>query len=210
MSVNDTTQLAVQGTVGGQTHIHTLHFRYLDPTASEQGLIDLWQANARTAYRGMFSTNDSPVILLRASEVCGALPLRAPVEEAEAGGNQTGTRVISAERLPSWLAAVVSERTAFAGKTRRGRFYIGGLFEDETTGNTLNSGYIAWVQAYVDAIMGTFGPSGTSNLYRLVVYSRKLASVPGTQCQDSSTVVTSMLVNANIGSMKSRKPGSGT
>lgn len=210
MSVNDTVQLTVQGTVAGQTHIHTQHFRYLDPTSTEQGLIDAWQASARTAYRNMFNNTDLPVILLRASQVCGAIPLRAPVEEIEAGANQAGTLSYAGQRAPSWLAVVFSERTAFAGKSRRGRFYIGGLYEAAITGNDVESTAMTVYTAYRDALMNTFGPSGTNNLYRLVVYSRKLASVPGTQCQDSSTVITSMGVNVELGSMKSRKPGSGT
>lgn len=210
MSVNDTVQLSVIGTVAGQTHIHTQHFRYLDPTSTEQGLIDLWQANCRTTYRNMFNTTDLPVLLLRAGQVCGAIPLRAPVEEAEAPATQAGTLNWTGDRAPSWLAGVVSERTAFAGKSRRGRFYIGGLYEAAIAGNDLGATHKGHIQAYVDALNGTFGAAGSSNLYRLVVYSRKLASVPGTQCQDSSTVITSLLVNDAIGSMKSRKPGSGT
>ena len=209
MAVNDTVRLTVQGTADTQDHFHTLHFRYLDPTSNEQGLIDAWQAGCRTAYRNCFVTADAIVKVLEAAQVCGTIPLRAPVEEAEAAGSQNGTITGVGDRAPSWLAAVTSLRTASAGRSRRGRYFLGGLMENEIVGNDLSSGHKTTVEAYAAALMGVFGPSGTSNLYRLVVYSRKLASVPGTQCQDSSTVITSTLVNSAIGSMKSRKPGRG-
>lgn len=210
MAVNDTIQLVVRGTVAGQTHLHTLHFRCLDVTPVEQALINDYQANARVAYATCFSTADLPVQLFIARQVCGSVPLRAPVEEAEIPANQAGAQAVAGERLPSWLAACTSLRTAFAGKSRRGRFYLGGLFEAWTVGNDLTAARMAMDQFYLDALMGRYGPSGTSNQFRLVIYSQKLASVPGTACQDSSTVVTSGIVNSAVATMKSRKPGSGT
>lgn len=211
MAVNDTILLAIRGTVGGQTHVHTLHFREMAVAADEQGLIDEWQAACMTPFRGMFDNDDTPVILATASQVCGATPLRAPVEEAVTPPGGIGTLTLPGDRVPSWLAAVVSVRTAVAGRSRRGRFYIGGLFEDVIHENSIDAAHLLRVKVYTDALMATFGPGGTMVAnHALVVHSPKLASVPGTQCQNSSTIVTALLPRTLIGSMKSRKPGSGT
>lgn len=209
MAINDTAQLAVKGTVGGQDHVHTLHFRAIDAIANEQGLIDAWQANARTAYRNIFKNTDTPVDIITASHVCGAIPLRALAQEVEVAPNRVGGEGNdTSQPLPTFNAGVVSVRTAFSGKSRRGRFYIGGLSEANTDGNTLGA-LQARIQAYVTALLAAFTGAGSMGGWQLVVHSRKLAAVPGTQCQDSSALVTAMIVRAEVGTMRSRKLGHG-
>jgi len=210
MAVNDTVRLDVVGTANGQQHIHTLHFRYQEVTSTEQGLIDSWQSIGRTAYRGLFATTDPVVTLLRATQVCGSVPLRAPVEEAELAATQFGTVSWGGDPAPSWLAAVISWRTASAGRSRRGRSYLGGVYEAAIVGNNITSTYSTKLATYRDALLAAYTVGGTVAGYKLVVYSRKLASVPGTQCQDSSTLITSAVIDDPLGSMKSRKPGSGS
>lgn len=210
MSINDTILLAVNGTVMGQKHVHTLHFRCMKTDPVEQQLIDRWQATSRTTYRALFDDVDKPIELYRAQQVCGDIPLRAAAEEGEVAPNILGSSAFGGDDGPSWLAAVVSERTAFAGPSRRGRFYIGGLHEQHIAGNDLVSAHITRLTAYCTALLGEFGPAATLPDFRLVVHSHKLASVPGTECENSSTLVTALMVRAAVGSMKSRKPGSGT
>lgn len=209
MAVNDTSQLAIKGTVGGQDHVHTLHFRAVDALANEQGLIDAWQANARAAYRAIFKNTDTPVDVITAAHVCGAVPLRALAQEVEVAPNRAGSEGNdSSQPLPTFNAAVVSVRTAYSGKSRRGRFYIGGLSEANTDGNVLGS-LQARIQAYVTALMANFSGANAAGGWSLVVHSRKLAAVPGTQCQDSSALVTAMIVRNEVGTMRSRKAGHG-
>lgn len=211
MAINDTVQLAVLGTVGGQTHVHTLHFRQMsDPAATDQSLIDAWQTNVRDTYRNLFSTADNPVQRITARQVCGTIPLRAAVEEVEVAPNIAGSQTVSGERMPSWLAAVVSVRTSLSGRRRRGRFFIGGLYEIMQNAGTLDPPQLGAVQAYIDDLIAAFvTPSTGTGGWRLVVHSRTLAQ-PGVQCQDSSTLVSGMIARSAIGSMKSRRAGSGT
>lgn len=211
MSLNDTAQLVVQGTVAGQLHLHTLHFRELDATGTNQepGIIDEWQANCRTAFRGLFGTGDSPAQLYRCSQVCGSIPLRAPAEEAEVSPNIAGTLTLTTDQLPPWLAAVISWRTASAGRSRRGRNYFGGMSEEMINGDLIHSTQQTRLAAYRDALLAQFGPSGASVNYKLVVHSHALA-LPGVQCQNSSTLITSGLVRTFVATMKSRKAGHGT
>lgn len=208
--LNDTAQLSVIGSVAGQQHIHTLHFRLLDATSTnlEPSLIDSWQAACRTTFRGLFGTADSPCQLYRAQQVCGSLPLRAPAEEAEVSPNIAGSLTLTTDQLAPWLAAVISWRTAFAGRSRRGRNYFGGMSEEMVVGSTIHSTQLARLAAYRDAVLGEFGPSGASLNYRLVVHSRKIADT-GVDCTASSTAITSGLVRDQLASMKSRKAGHG-
>jgi hypothetical protein len=211
MALNDTAQLAVKGTVAGQMHVHTLHFRNQSGAATGQGLIDGWQSGVRTEYRAIFAAADSPCQQYSARIVCAALPLPVPTEETEVAPNIVGSIAAPVGRMPPWIARVVSVRTALAGKSRRGRFFLGGVWEDQQDLGTLVAGDIARVQAYVDALTAAFiTPATGTNGWRLAVHSPTLAAVPGTQCQDSSTLVTGFIVRDQLGSMKSRKAGSGS
>jgi hypothetical protein len=202
--------MAVKGTVGGETHVHTLHFRAADALANEQGLIDQWQTSCRTAYRNIFVVGDTPVDTITVQQVCGSTPLRAPVIETEIAPNRAGGEGNDTSNLmPTFVAGVVSVRTAFAGKSRRGRFYIGGLTEAGVTQNILGS-VAGRIQTYLTALETAFRSPNALSGWSLVVHSRKLAAVPGTQCQDSSTLVTSLLLRNEVGTMRSRKLGHGT
>jgi len=209
MAINDTSQLSVIGNVLGQEHVHTLHFRHLGPGGDESVLIDEWQASAKASYRALFSTVDSPTQRYRGAQVCGTIPLRAPDEETEPAGQILGTRATATDPLSPFMAAVTSVRTASAGRSRRGRFFIGGIYEGDQSGGNLTGTYLALVVAYHTALLAAFGPTGTSGQFRLVVHSRLLAGVPGALCENSSTLVTGMIARSVLGTMKSRKPGSG-
>jgi hypothetical protein len=210
MALNDTSILAVQGTWVGQRHIHTLAFRSQVIGDAEQALIDEWQSACRTAYRAIFPGGHNPVELLTARQVCGALPLRAAVEEVEPPATGSGTRSVVEAVLAPWLTGLISVRTASAGKSRRGRNFIGGLAESDILGSTISGPWITAVTAYYTALMNTFGPSGTSTTWRWVIHSHKLALEPGAPpCQNTSTPVTGFIVRPTMTTMKSRKVGSG-
>jgi len=213
MAVNDTLRLSVIGTVATQQHVHTLHFRNSTIGDQEQAIIDAWQANCRNAYRDMFTTSDSPVQRFSVQQVCGSVPLRSALEEVEVSPNIAGSWLTSGGAVhaisPSFVAAVVSVKTALAGRSRRGRFYIGGVPEAELNINSLSPAYTAKIQAYINVLLTRFGALSVLHEFNLVVHSPTLAKVPGSQCQNTSTLVNGMTINPLIGTMRSRKAGSG-
>lgn len=209
MAINDTVELAVKGTFSANDHIHTLHFRFIEPTASETDLIAEWQAACQTAYLAIFPGGHHIVKLIAARQVCGTLPLRAQVEQPVVSGSGSGTRSTATEHAAPWLASLTKERTAVAGRSRQGRFFLAGLVEADINGEAIQSSYLTPLGAYLTALMGAFGPSGSSTQYRLAVHSRKLAAVPGSQCQDTSTLVTGLLASTLLTTQKSRRSGSG-
>src|SRR5918992_1239699 len=114
MPINDTYELAVIGTVNGQQHIHTLHFRSTDGSQEADGLADDWQTGMSALHRALFQTSDLPVELVRANKVCGSTPLPGPHEVAVVGAARQGTRSSGGAALPSFTALVVREKGELA------------------------------------------------------------------------------------------------
>lgn len=208
MAVNDTYELRVQGTAGGQEHIHTLHMRQSAAAVGSAELITQWTTGCHLAYRNLFGISDPVTTLLAGQAVCGTQPLPAPVEVVPAVGVQNGTRTGDANRSPAFIAGLVAVRTAFAGRSRRGRFFLGGLRDEDYNLDNMSSTWIALAVAYADAVTAAFITAVGANFY-LVVHSRTLADIVGTACQDSSTLATSLVVSPFTTTMRSRKKGHG-
>lgn len=209
MAVNETYELALIGTLRGQAIITTHHFREVVPVAGppapEQQLIDDWQASLQVAFRNCLNASYS-LVTIRVRKICGTAPLPEGVEE---GVNVAGTRGIAAvNEWPAWLALLVNEKTGTAGRSYRGRYFFPGVTDTDVDGDNFTTGAgTLWtlVGTYNDALLAAFGPSGTNPDWRLCVHSRKLAAVPGTQCQQSSTLVNALVRSIRPATMKSRK-----
>src|SRR5215212_10337938 len=152
MPINDVYQLTVKGTVWDQDHLHTLHFRDRTGAAASSAIVTVWQATSRTAYRGCFCTADACAVTYTVRQVCGTPPFVATAEATEPLATQFGTLAIPGDRMPSWLARVISWRTAFSGKSYRGRSFLGGLFDDWGNGNNMVAGRLADTNAYITAL----------------------------------------------------------
>lgn len=205
VATNDTVELALVGTKAGQTILVTHHFRITQNPVSSAGLqdlIDTWQAACQSAWLAL-NTTTYTFQSIRARHVCGSVPLEATAEETV---NSAGTFIGSGDLLPPWFALIARERTASAGRSRRGRFFLPLSQEGDVLGDGLASGAETKFQAYLTALGGAFLAGGSAeSKYRLVVHSRKLASVPGTQCQNSSTLVTQLVLRPVLTTQRSRR-----
>lgn len=209
MAANETYELAMLGTYHGQQIVTTHHFRetvpWVPPPSAEQSLIDKWQAALQTAWLNCFPGTYS-LLTLRARKVCGTLPLPEAVEE---GVNAAGSRSGGASvEWPAWMALLVTEKTGVAGRSYRGRYYVPGVTDADVDGDVFTTtAFTLWalVGTYNAALLSAFGPTGSDGTFRLVVHSRKLAAVPGAQCQQSSTPVTALVRSIRPATMKSRK-----
>jgi len=209
VAINSTWMLAVKGVVSETTHIHTLHFLAKSDAATAANLIDSWRNGPSVQYRALFGADDLCVGMVSSTNVCGSLPLLAGADQTVTGLNSVGSRPAGGVKEPAFMACCVTERTANQGKSYRGRFFIGGLFDSDVDRNTLVGGYITTVQAYADALLALYGPAGTNPHWNLFVHSRTLAAAGG-QCQDFGGLVTSLSVNGRPTTMRSRKYGHGT
>jgi len=211
----------VIGTVNGQQHVHTLHFRStlagnavgMDEPTFMNDIITTWKTGPMVSYRAMFKDTFNPVQQFQVRKVCGSVPLPAGVDLAQTAGQTAGTGAglpFVDDPLAPWLAQVVTERTALAGRRNRGRFYLGGLQEGQVTGATILQPRVDLVQNYASALLAAFvTPLDTAKNQALFVFSRTQSLVVGTACQDCGANVTSLQVRAELATMKSRKAGSG-
>jgi len=208
MAVNDTWQLNVIGVSGGTQHIHTLHFRELGGDFTGEDLIGSWRTAAETAYRAHFASYDAVIGKITAQKVCGSVPLPAASEYIALPGAGNGTKAVGGDnQMPSFCAALVTERGTLQGRSRSGRFFLGGLFEADVDGNALTAGEVTRIQAYCTALKTAF-IDPTLPDWRLVTHSRKLADT-GISCELSSTPVGQLLISSRPTTMRSRKWGSG-
>jgi hypothetical protein len=215
-------KLSVIGTVTGQQHVHTLHFRstaagnavgFTEP-AYMQDLITVWTAGPGGPYRQLFGGVDNPVVLFQVRKVCGTLPLPAGLDVAQAGGSQAGTGVageFNGDKHAPWIAGVVTVRTSLSGRRNRGRFFIGGMYEAMSAQATLSAARITALTAYTTALNTAFvAPLETATNAKHFVYSLTQAKeFPATPCQNTGADVVSYQVRDQLATMKSRKAGSG-
>lgn len=219
VAANGIYKLAVIGTVYGQQHIHTLHFRSTLAGSSVGMAEDVWMADLissfqgapTTAYRALFPLGSTPVELFQVRKVCGSTPLPAGVDQAQPGAASGGTvNPGASEPLAPWLASVTTVRTALAGRRNRGRFFIGGMLENQVNGALLLAPILDALTAYADALRAAYvAPLETAVNRKAFVYSRTQAGVVGTACQNAGADVTSYQVRNQLATMKSRKAGSG-
>lgn len=207
MAVNDTYFFTAQGTYQGRNYVHTLHFRQgevVPPGNPSQALIDAWQTACQSSWLAIHPSGYQ-LVRLTAQRICGSPPLPSRVEE---GVGLPGTRSVVTQLLPPWLAVAVNESTGLAGKSRHGRFFISGGGEADVNGEQLETGagtWIAAINAYVAALTAfSVGTIATED-WVLVVHSRKLADIPGTQCNVSSEPVTALGVVARLTTQRSRR-----
>lgn len=216
MPVGDIYELAIHGTVLGQKHVSTLHFRQVVavpvPAPGGQALIDDWQSGCQASYRAMFNNTPASAVAvaeIQAHHVAGAGPLLATVIEAVASPGGNGTRVGGSQPLPSSFCAVAAYRSALASKRFRGRGFFSGLEEADNDSNTLQASYTGLLNTYLAAVLATFGPAAGAPQFRWVVFSRaELAAtgVPANAVQD----VLSYAIRGVPHWLRSRSPGHGS
>jgi hypothetical protein len=229
MATNDVWQLSVQGTVSETMHIHTLHFLEVAGPLLGSDLITAYSAAPLTAYRAWFSTFANPVQKITAQKVCGTVPLPAPDENFPTVANSAGTRSTGVvQPSPAFLATLVNERGTLAGRRYSGRFFLGGMYEDDQESNLLSAACVTRAQAYCSALAAAFIPPGGGLAWRLFAFSELLADgdplhtrrnpaggariadpVTAVPCQQAGSPVASLVVNPRPTTMRSRKYGHG-
>jgi len=120
----------------------------------------------------------------------------------------------SAAALPSYVSAVISKRTLTGGRTHRGRMYIAGIPEDQTTGSNISDPSALWtaIAAFVTCVLTNFkhpDPAGGTDIFDLIVYSRLLGGSSFPYGLTGVTAVDSLVPVRALGTTRSRKVGRG-
>lgn len=127
-------------------------------------------------------------------------------------GAFTGGGVQTDNSLPSFCAGVLSLRTGLTGRTKHGRLYIPGVSENLSSASKLEGNYLGVLQSLGNLLVNRYGASGSTNIIRLGVFSRKLGVVrnPGpppslTYSTNGLTIITAAIARPEIATMRKRK-----
>ena len=123
-------------------------------------------------------------------------------EDVEAGYQHVELPVTSGQctngaGLPGNVAMVLSLRTAYRGRSHRGRIYLPGIPEASVVGNQFLSGFTSYINLWAQALMnpGNIG-------FSLAVASRVHNSLP--RVVGFSTPVTSITFDSKVDSQRRR------
>jgi hypothetical protein len=118
-----------------------------------------------------------------------------------------------ANSLPSFVSTLISIRTAEGGRSKRGRMYLPGVGEGDTTGSYINMSTAFWagVIAFVGCIAASFigNAGGAVNKFNMAVYSRKLGGSTLPYGAAGFTLVTDLTPTSLLATTRSRKVGRG-
>lgn len=134
-------------------------------------------------------------------------PLNGPMAEllpAISGGFQGD------ESLPSYCAAIVSCRTGFAGKTNRGRFYVGGIGENEHAAGRLSASAFTALHDFGNELSNRFGPSGSHPYFSHIIFSKKFGYANGVWSPAGVRMITHYVPRQTLGTCRHRLLGIGT
>lgn len=160
-------QATYQQQCSGQLMETVLHFREKTGASTPTEL-----ANAASAFWPLLAEVQSTsvsyiqLILKQMTPIAfdeQLIPGGPPVVGSRGGGVTNNT-----------LAIVITKRTGTAGKSHRGRMYIGGFSGDDQNVNFVSSGGITHFTTFINDVMAMYGPSGTDAHLQLGLYSRSI------------------------------------
>ena len=198
-------ELRVIGTYQGQQFNNVLHFADdagVGVAGDAQLLADSFMHNdVITAYRNCL--DDSAV--LNRVEVREIHPeQKDPVVEIPPNGQ--GLRTGSG--MPSYVTAVISFRTGFTAKTKRGRMYMPAVPESFCTDGTMDPAAQAYYQTWEGELEARYLETTGTEPFVLGIWSRKLAG-PAPYDPAAFTPVTNITLNTIFGTQRRRRVGHG-
>lgn len=195
MAVGDVMRLSVIGDWGaGNLAVWTLHFQarkvasdILDVCADLRGQINTHfpTMQSNTFYNRQINVYPENVTPPTTIEYTTGFPIQGAITTGAVGQQ---------------LAAVVTLKTSFAGRSYRGRVYLPGLGESQGEQVGPISGTVSYIQAIFDELVDTYGAGVADPDWRLVVWSKKLGQ---------ANAVTSAVARSVWGVQRRRRAGTG-
>jgi len=200
--IPDTVLCQLVGRIDGQQTINDLYFTNTTPGVTLAEVTDLAEAVSSWYVSSMLTLLSSAFSLERihARDLTSQASFSVDVNSGPAPGSSGGAFV------PNNVAPCISFRTAFAGRSGRGRNYIPGVPQPVVDGNTLTPGFIADATAAYGSLLPGEGlvPAG----WVWVVASRYTLGAPrpaGITYPVQSVIFTDNIVD----SQRRRLPGRG-
>lgn len=209
-NVGEVYQVTIEGRMEGQLTANVFHFECVG--ADTDTLTHLILVFVQCFIDNLLPVLSSSWALervrwKRVSPSLGVEQISIPVGAGNGGGN--------AAALPSYCAAVISKRTLTGGRSFRGRTYIAGIPEDQTLNSAIDISKPLWagILGFALCVITNFvhpDPAGGSNIWNLIVFSRKLAGSTLPFPNNSTTDVREYVPVQQLGTMRSRKVGRGS
>lgn len=204
-SVGDIAQVRLFYFMAGQYFECAFGFQCLSGTATLQDLAD--------DFKAAVVKNTSGGFFYGLDDACGSTQLR--VEDVKPGTAASvdlsyaavAGDVGSVDPLPPQCAAVISWRTALAGRSYHGRSYIAGLPETRQSAGTIDATGLSNLTAFVNQMIAVFGVGGTNTDWQFGVISRIAGGVP--RAAPIITDVTAGIPRATVYTQRRRTLGVG-
>ena len=208
MAIGDIVRVKWRYLVNGQSVINTFGFKDLDAAHTfTQLAADLWSAaNGLPLLIG--SSRNS--VVTQDLTVQDIVPGTAATLVYTAASPPTGGDTLAAggELLPPQSAMVVTLRTALAGRSYRGRFFLSGMGVLRQVGGTWTSAHVTGLSGVMASFFARYRETGGVYAHwGLVVISEQLNGVP--RVTPVGTEVTSYTVRPTVYSQRRREVGVG-
>jgi hypothetical protein len=204
MANNEIVQLTIKGTLDGQDTNNVLHLRstssiLYDEEALAEAIIECFVDSLLPGLSSDFTLHSVSAKRILPS-VGNEVIVNAP---ANSNGLVSGS-------LPSFNAAVISLRSAVGSKSGRGRMYIAGIPNSGETASMVSTSLQSTLAAFVTCMFGKFVSDLSLSGFEWGVFSRKNHQAVPNDMPSWWRAITSASVNSAIGTMRSRKVGSGS
>lgn len=204
MSEGDIYELVIDGQYAANQMINVFGFVQKSVTAGNQSgaLITEWRSSMETSWRGIIAAGLT-ITAYRTSRVVPAGDARSELFPTS-NNTSTGSGAVQATQV----AALASWQTARAGRSYRGRTYLGPVPGTFAAGSTIIAAGTTAYAAFVAAMLGAFGPAGSSTNFVFAIISRVQAGTELTQ--PIATPVVSGTVRNVLATQRRRRLGIGS
>lgn len=166
MATGDIWRLAMQGSWNAQQYVNIWHIRFKSEAATPAGAT----AHILTNFYDLFKTAD--VSSSWGLSIVHGRKLAVPALLYEAAITSFGAN--AGDMMPTQCAMVCTLRTGIAGRSRRGRLYLGGFLETAHADSAWSLVRTNAIQQYFDDLVAAIGSGGSNPDYEWGVWSRTL------------------------------------
>lgn len=189
MAQGDRFRLAVESILLGQQVVNVFHYEQVVPVLNltMTDLAENWETNVLPLYLGL-SVTGFAVNTIRIRDFNTP---QAGIDYPTSGNGTQG-----GEAVPIQSAPIITWRTDFIGRSRRGRSYLPPPSEGNQNGGGIVAAQRTAMTDFADAAIMLLDGTGLVDYWQMVIYSRTL---------DSFTPVTDYTVRESIGTIRGRR-----
>lgn len=164
------------GAVYQMTYVMTQDGQQMETVVHYREITGLATPSQIRVSANLFLTVISPLISTDVNFTNLIIKQMTPLAFDETLGAPTPTThgAVSNAPINSTIAQIFTKRTGTAGKTHRGRMYLGGIATSLSDRASLNTAGAAVALTVANQLIATYGPSGTDLNLQIGVYSRSI------------------------------------